>query len=858
MRLLAILALLLVGCSSSSDVTTVDPLSPTSHRAGTAVLDRRLSRVPVAVDGGTPVISSRSTFFVSGVRPGSQLQVQVPGGPLLSLTVGDQSWLWVSPVTTFVSRYLQTHPGVDLETASERVRRYLQIPVGVDLGSGLRPAFFSWPTFVKAAGSTPIDQFIDQQVAQVDGGSTVSFAAPERWPALQSLLGKPDPDLSAVRARSFGDLFTSVADNTVADLATDGITSLVGWVAGALGFNDATEQQLNAIENQLNQVLAELNQLSTDLQNDFQVLSNEVAESTTADQITTIQTSLGPVTTRIQSNCQLYLQMLQQAQPTGALGTPILAPPPSAAKFVDSLTSYANATTGSLGADLSSLRQSLRGLNNQPNLPMLYSTLMQQALGNSSPSGANLFCDLRANSILQQEQEYLDFYRAHQVLGLLLTVEASHVDPQTYALGTLTSNLLAANIEEATRTLRQMSQDLVVEGQQVPPATLASDEVIVDMANQVMYYNELQYAEWVFQYGNPDTIPSFTGAFSLGPWGAGQWLVPTVAQITALRNYALAAGNGNVVNGLERIGFSLPGQSPSETLVFFVLPEESATSFPVLYNMNNGTTSPVGSDSGGNYYNFLLARSCPGGTGAVSGQTSEGEDPGTLMAVANPSSFVTTSPLGALGQFVYSFLVEGVAFDSIGFFQVQQTSNLDYTARLNWTSSNTSALDVSNLPGNPTTVIYHTASPGSTQVIGSLLSGFTGTAGGPPVPSFLNVTTNQLPGTPSNPVLQSILVVPNNSIIDTVSGVPPSASVFCFATGFYSDGSVKDVTNQVTWSVVTNPVPGQAPPRGTAAFDPVQLNLLRLQQSLGVSLLTVTATVSGVTGTSQLETDFFN
>jgi hypothetical protein len=249
------------------------------------------------------------------------------------------------------------------------------------------------------------------------------------------------------------------------------------------------------------------------------------------------------------------------------------------------------------------------------------------------------------------------------------------------------------------------------------------------------------------------------------------------------------------------------------------------------------------------------------------------EDPGTLLACGTAQG-LSSSGSQVQGQYSYSAKITppinygaiyGAASNNqlaevypTGFGVVNVTQPLDLSKLVSWFSTNVSQLDVSNLPGMAGTVTYHTASPTNTSVVASLITGFP--SGGQAVapaaaPTVVNVTVppSQLPGgaNPNAPVLTSILVTPCNRIYSSATGTPPIAEDNYFATGFYSDNSVTDLTNNVTWSVTTASTNGQ----GTAVFQAP--NILQAPQALGNSTLSITATYQGLVGQSQAATAFF-
>jgi hypothetical protein len=378
------------------------------------------------------------------------------------------------------------------------------------------------------------------------------------------------------------------------------------------------------------------------------------------------------------------------------------------------------------------------------------------------------------------------------------------------------------------------------------------------------------------------SVDSTLQTFALGPWPAGMWRLPNKAELDSLSTYAMTAGGGNAVKGLEQMGFDLGGDADETTAISFLMTgtsdpvgveTNSAGSFPLesvvfenefeepisLYTLGQGVVD--GDPASNTSYNFLLVRTCPGLTDFTPGTNAtvlenvggpdlpveeyatvqaspphvEPEDPATAVATAVPSTLSPAPAAGGLGvQGQLTYTTPALGRDNLS----GLTQTLDYTKLVCFSSTNSSAVDVSNLPGLQGTLTYHTATPGNAMVTASLLTSFTGSALNP---AWTNTTCTftTLPGTPSTPTLASILVTPDNKVYSVAAS--GFAQDFYFATGFYSDGSVRDLTGNVTWSTANVSVSGGGTPQFAG-------NQLQLPQSLGTGNLTLTATFGGQTG----------
>jgi len=763
------LAALLAGCGGStfSNISAVpfppEPEPPEAHfHFGGVRLAEPVAEAAVQAGGLQAETDEAGQFVIPG-EVGSRVLARVPDGPTLSLEVAEAEpgFLWLSPVTTMVSRYRQTHPQVTLTQAEERVRAYLEIPEEVDLGSGLGDTWrspFSWTAFAAAAGSVPLDTFIDQQVALVDSGESRAFRLRDPYGNLRQFMGVPPAleDEHGGHAHDIGgphgDFYSAVGVNLVAKVESETLVTVAGWACEALGLNlPMPAEELENIEHQFEHVIEELAALK--------------------EALPAVEPALQAPRARILERTEAYVRMVA-AGPSETPGEPVAAPPEQSAAFAADLASYAE-----LPADLELLGQQLVGAES---LPMRFASGLQQQVGRPNPTGEWLFSEWRTNAILESETDFLLFYQVHQALGLNLLAERSHLDGQSFG-SDASGNVQAAAMSAALGALRELAANVRLAGQQVPPISIESDDVMVDVTSEVMWYNQQSYL-------TGEQVEPFLADFTVGH--LHDWRLPSLAEAQGLRAQALAAGAGNALLGLQRMGFHV--DHGADFLV----------TGPLLFNLATGATTPVqlassggGDDDGHGHshshreeeagsYHLLLARDCPG----------EHEEPGTLRAVATPTALSAT--VGA---------AQGTTAGT----------RVDYTPFVAWSSSDPTQLDVSNLPATLGQLIFHREIPVA-SVTASLLTSYS-----PEGPSFVRGTVPTLPRG-SAPRLESLIVTPNNRVL-------AGSNVTLFATGQYSDQTVRDLTGNVTWSTT----------QGT-----FQGNVLRFE---GTGNVTVTATANATT-----------
>ncbi len=835
---------------------------------------------------GTTTTDEQGSFVLRSFPADGRVVVRLPE-VTLSAQVNGQRFFWVTGVSTLVSRYQQAYPELTPAQVRQDIARFLDIPAETSLrgtfGRSWRSAF-SWPAFVRRAGSTPLDSFLDQQVEAARQGGVVSFREPHPYPALYSALGNrlhpgniPDgvQVLSQVRAQDgevaagfFKTLVDNVAADVVANAATSGLDKAFGWLGSLLGLNKDVE-------------IAELQQAIKDILSDVENLSIEVQTDIEREEFDSINQALNPALIRIGQQSLNYLS-LANLSPSYPSNVPVVSIDPTITSFAADLRAYATDPTDSLQDDLALLRKFLQGKGGTQNPILLYASLVQNEMGNTSPGGSTLFQDFRTNAIQDEVGKVLDYYRAYQLLGINLLAENAHMESNTLGLSnTQGTNTIFSGIQSADNEIAQVAADLAIEGQLVPPPTLFSDEVLVDRHSGTMWSLPMQSAETTSQAGYYHVAGS-------DQWS---WYTPTPDQLSTLRGYALNAGGQNVLTGLQNMGFT---GLPTSGDIYVACASNGAYSGYQdssdkwhVYNLTAGEESTYESFNQIPAFGTLLIRNCAGYTTTTGPDNSLTgylpEDLGNLQAVQPISLFYDVGVPGYIrGQWSYTVEVGyGEQLSESG----PNTQNRQFTISTtgspalppSWSvSSDTpSAVSISNVPQERGTVTYLRAGQtfdANDQGIASVIIGASGNPQG--VTSLSDTTVRvpffQLPPLPSNsadftapaPQLTSILVTPTNRVFE--NSLPPGGAldVNFFATGFYDNGTVEDLTFKATWSVAQ----GQSSGTGSAVFNPngfaSTVNQLRMPRSLNGTALTITATyqdpntTGAVSGSASVETDF--
>ena len=896
MTILVALNLLITGCSSSSSAALNGNNGPVqlADRVGVLHLGTSSTQANLQVRGydasgrvvGTTTTDARGSFVLKNI-PSDGLVVIETKEVTLSAPVNGQKFLWVTGVSTLVSRYLQANPEQSLTQAQQAIARYLDIPAGTSVQGTFGQSWhsaFSWPVFVQRAGATPLDAFLDQQAAAAAQGQVAYFREPHPYPALYSALGNElhpgnVPDgvqlLGQVRAQD-GEVAASflktLVDNVTADVianeATNGLDKAFGWLGSLLGLNKAVE--IAELQNAIKELLEDVENLSIEVQTDIE-----------QDEFDSINEALNPAIIRIGQQSLNYLNLANLA-PSYPPGVPVVSVDPTVTAFATGLRAYATDPTDSLQDDLALLRKYLQGKGGTQNPILLYASLVQNEKGNTTPGGSTLFQDFRSNALQDQTAKVLDYYRAYQLLGINLLAENAHMDSSTLGLSnTQQTNTIATGIESASTQIGLVTEDLAIEGQLVPPSTLFSDEVLVDRHSATMWYLPMQSSNEVDYIAN----------FNVNGDDQYTWYTPTPEQLGTLRGYALNAGGQDVATGLQNMGFT--GLPTSGDIIVACASNGAYTGFQsesddwTVYDLTTGTPSTYGDYNKLPEFGVLLVRNSPGYTTTVGSDDGllsyQADDLGNLQAVLPISLFYDIAVTGLIrGSWDYSV--------EVGYYQLVDDLDADiqtltFQAQTSdgpvlppsWTvqTDTPSAVSISNVPQEGGTLTY--LKPGqpfqdTDYGIATVVTGASGTPQGSTTLSTTAICTIpfwQLIPLQSSadynapaPQLSSILVTPTNRIFE--QDLPPGGAldVNFFATGFYDNGTVEDLSFKATWSVAQ----GQSSGTGSAVFNPngfsTTVNQLRMPKTLNGTSLTITAsyqdpnTTGVVSGSAVVETDF--
>lgn len=896
LHLVIVLCLLLAGCGGSGDPAAPGPVGPdpgATRILGHVSLGAPVDGVPVRiVDEGGLILAESVTDgsgrfgFAAGSLP-SEFRVVASVGPHefaaeVEGHSGAGRYLVVNVPTTLASRWFREHPDRSRSEAEAAIRTRLGLPdtavpvLGLEesvRGGFSHVAFWAaaseaggWEAFSSAllAGAEVSRFRLDTRSwrASLDG------LEPALLPWARLAAANPNLVLAGEPGQGEGSLagsvLTFVGDGIASSVLDAGISSAWTWVAQCLGLNFGTGPALADIQSELDALLAAVTALQVELD------EQEYTQGANA---------LNVYTGQIDALNHDYSGAVASAHITDR--------PSSPDKQVTELLASLSQFTADVA--LEQIQDYMLGANGGTNMVTLARKIqLHDSLGLDQPH-KYLFAPLRSSRLLggspnptqpagapDQGSPYF-FYEGYQTLAANFLAENAKA-----AAGDRSP---VPAIQTAVPILRNAARSLKLQRQQLH-APLLSDEVIVDLQFGVMWYVVVHDADdWSSAKARAD-------AFVLPLAGGGvydDWRLPTVNELLALRErgrynphkdskvpgYHGGASYGDYSQcsaGLTGLGFQGAKAIDSDGNVWCMpwfrstydgsWQFQTNTEFRMNHQHSIDNTSIKSTST---RRPFLLCRSLA--TPVLDPTTNQsladayqGDFPSQMVHQLRDEEFpglgiptgiggVTSSgPSQAAAQVTWTVYLGGPTTcgtsKKSSHFSVKErrtsrtlstTSSPELLGMLAFDSQDTANLDVSNYPGQEGRLIWHSPT-GPVQVTASLL-GYDGT----------NVVRMSASGamdpgpTPPPATLEKIVINGRN----TLYGTPPEQGIldFYFATAFYSDYRVEDVTGRVVWSVTDrqgNPVTG-------ARFRPEVPGALQLEKSLTVEELSVQARLGETT-----------
>ena len=729
---------------------------------------------------------------------------------------GNPRMVGINVATHLLTLYLDRYPSVALVMAEARVRNYLALPPGTSLDTGLD------------AQRGPFSSQVFMRVARNAGGFQAYSASLVDY--IQAGVRRPYTLFDDEEGGGAGtSLATTVFANVLGDLVAAPISAglgyvsskLFGWLAGLMGFN-LGGPSLKDISKQLDQVLDQLNQLQQQIS--AQTLTLEYAGDQTA------------LENYVSAIVNATNQLNSAVSATSGTSSPV--DPASDTQLNQALWAT------NWGNSCSLILDYLLGRGSAPNnMVNLYTAIVMGQHGADSQQSLYQGYPLRSNALLNQIEQSLAYYLNVVSLGTNLIAEVSHLCTRNSTSGNF--NGIAFPITQAKTQILQIVADSKRAAQQIP-GPLSSDAVLNDMENRVTWYLPV-WPTWT-------DANAYRYTPSAGPYGGsavGYFQPATKAQLDALRQRLLAINASAPVAALATLGFDFATNgivvNNNKLHVWMYETDKHGNRVEgAYYRLEDGSTDTTKQLSTAAYpslqtLSFPLQVVEDNPSTLLLGSAVPGIAPGNLSILVNPGGANTMQALANSTQISGggSFTVNGKPQSvPVG---TATRGQFDVTSYVVWSSSDPGAADISNLDdGTAGNITWHPANvtPGQTQVA------FTATVFNQPgTPVSASRALTAASSLPAAPTLQSIVILPDNLKYGL-----PARNEYYLATGFYSDQTAVDLSNQVAWSVVDTTT-GTPVPSAQAGFTTTQPNLLVINSNtLKTPNLTIQATLGGVNG----------
>lgn len=627
-------------------------------------------------------------------------------------------------------------------------------------------------------------------------------------------------------------------------IETAGINEAYGYVSSQTSWNVGTSAKLSEILASITQVETQIAQLQSQLQKAFLQATLDVL----AANVNTITTATGLITA---------LNM----DYGGANPSITIQDQPVTLPLNQAVTALLNdvSTNENVSSSLSAIENGLLGLNGASNTYFLaQSNYMLAELGiNGNPQFG--YTPVRSSAIYNHMTQFLEFYQGNENTALNYLSEAAHVSPSYLPSQT---GQFKVKIDAVTARSRAVARLQRLESAQIMPA---GSGVVVDLENGLIWLSQIQSADTFANATSLATATNLTVTDSSGQtFQLNNWRLPYYQECKSLqaRGYSCPTKDPNVAvnsnNPLPDFGQSAAGLSA----LGFVGAENLNTNGDIWYQsvgLNGGESFAY------RYYNdtefrlnrendnhetldsdetrpFVLVQHIQGlldwgGEDTSKTYTQSNSDPYDNGLLPGPSwrllGVPTSLQLQADGDQVSALvgytsylggtIVYGTSGNKVGTVRVQNgtafeqvledTQAATYFASsgpnlgTNDTVSVEVSADISNLIPTPVRTVVGPSVPqrsyGSVQwhtdVIANLSAQITGTVAGYRNGAFqaINATLPLLKASAAPRQLTQIVVMPQNQNNEGSS----TKNAQFQAVGFYDDGSLKDLTQEVTWSI---------------------------------------------------------
>lgn len=808
---------------------------------------------------------------------------------------GQGRYVVVNVPTTLVS--LAVREGSSQAQAQAQVRRLLNLPAQTDLEYGIeesgRCKFSHIAFFNEAARAGGWANFSQQAAARSYLLTAGELSAP--------LTGLEAPLAQLVsRARAskrvklsvgnvavsfFGKIRESIANKIVDGAVDAGYT----WSSDQLGFSFGTTATLDQIVEMLNALDADVKEVG----NEVAALAYLVTQGDYKDALKNLNSATDALDSLETDNRSLIGDAKTAAGASNLLPNVPTETPAAVGSWLQTLS-----TVSATQTHLSLIQDYMVGKNGQTNLNSLNLQLLLAQLGVAAVTDQGLApyanFPLRTNLVLDQVTATLDFYQNYEFLAGNYLAEAAHGTTAGPPPSNTPPPPIANNINDTiTKNLLAVAEQAKIERQQFPQP-LSSDDVLLDLENGLMWYLPVQKAQsYADAQAAAANLKVTTNGVSYEDWrlptyqeclalqARGRFAEPKDPSLPSNSSSPLPTTNfGQSVQGLPALGFVFePGvdywsnSTNGQADIWYTAWEPFYSSIPNLpsgwdgddgnFRLNKQNDNQDTENTSKKYAAIFCRSIVSPPMLSIRDKNARGDGadlPLPSLFNARPLVAAEGPAFGALNAVTNASLQQDSAVQVQGSYRVNlggsftasqggssetrfvapvatNVTGVDITSLVAFRNYNDvfqiNPLEVSNVRGEEGKVLWHTDTTGALSSILQLSCLGFGASGA--FPSTVSFSTNQT-SSASIParVLLGIQVSPRNR---RYTSVTKNEQEQYQAVGYYSDFSVRDLTQQTTWTVTG----GTGPSFGNAADSTVGVLFLKAGSA---NLLTVQASFS--------------
>lgn len=422
------------------------------------------------------------------------VQVQEPDGPrgssssmTLSAVLHDfdpaSQVVYINPVTTVVSAYLDDNPNLRWDEAAGRIAEVLGVPTKTSFQTTHMLDFDSAAFVGASATRGGFHEYAHAVGRMADRGERVNYAkgaASIRAKAVKRGWRPPPKTAPGALEPDFLKLITSVAKGMAKDALNSTPTSeFAGWILDTIVDGTAKEHK-----DDLTQVSTQLDQISTQISALDQKIEKEIADlkaTVIAAQNYIVYQQIAPAPNLAVVSLEGMSQRLYFLALAAAGGE---LHPDLARKLSEDIDGQAN-------KDLATIQKGLAGVNATPGLIAQWA----KVLLDQNPSLGQTFPILFSNTYLTPATEQYAFFLGAQFTGFYLRIEYAHSLLQdkgqilAKAIETEAINSYNSNFNKNMKLVAANAHATIAGQNYYPSLALPADDLIADSRSALVWLN---------------------------------------------------------------------------------------------------------------------------------------------------------------------------------------------------------------------------------------------------------------------------------------------------------------------------------------------------------------------------------